>query len=173
VTVPDDSQRRARILALSAVAAALHDPARLVHAVHAAADDADAVRRISAAFGVDERQAQTLMDLQFGVLTPAHRRRVTEELGLLLAPWGTPVEGALELTGRRRALLSVDGTERRFTAGGLPGLLDEVAAFLRTEIAVPRLRPVVLTVTGGATCPVGMTVLPDGSASFGYADADS
>jgi hypothetical protein len=173
MTGPDDHHRRSRISALTAIAAALDDPARLVHAVQGAADDEDAVRRISGAFDVDEWQAHALMDLQFGVLTPAHRSRVTAELALLRAAWGAPLEGELELTRRRRALLSVDGTERRFTAGGLPGLLDSVAAFLRSEIAAPRLRPVVLTVTGELAGPVGMTVLPDGSASLDYEDTDS
>ena len=95
------------------------------------------------------------------------------ELALLRAAWGTPVEGELELTGGRSALLSVDGTEHRVSAADLPGLLDEAAAFLRTEIAAPRLRPVVLAVTGAPAGPIGMTVLPDGRASFDYADADS
>jgi hypothetical protein len=82
-----------------------------------------------------------------------------------------PVAGELVLTGRRSALLSIDGADHRFTAGGIPGLLDEVAAFLRTDIAAPRLRPVVLTVTVGRAGPVRMAVLPDGNASFHYGDA--
>jgi hypothetical protein len=173
MTTPDDHERRSRVLALTAIAAALDDPARLVQAVQGAADDEGALRRIGAAFDVDERQAQSLMDLQFGRLTLAHRSRVAAELALLRAEWGTPVEGELELTGGRSALLAVDGTERRFTAGDLPGLIDEVAAFLRTEIAVPRLRPVILTVSGGLAGPVGMTVLPDGTTSVDHEDPDS
>ncbi|SOD94633.1 hypothetical protein [Blastococcus haudaquaticus] len=167
----DEDRRTERLAVLTAIGAALEDPIRLLQVITGAADDEDAVRRVAAAFAVTEPAARVLMDLQFGRLTRAARDRLTEELRILRADWGPPVEARLVLTGRT-ALLSVDGTERRFTAGGVNALLDEVVGFLRSEIAVSRLRPVAVVVTGRAAGPVGMTVRPDGSASFGYEDRD-
>ena len=167
--VTDDDGRAARLAALSAIGSALEDPIRLLGIVADAYDDEDAVRKVAEAYDVDELPARALLDLQFGRLTRAARGRVTEALRILRAEWGPPVEAQLMLSGRR-AVLSVDGTEHRFTAGGVHGLLDEVAGFLQSEIAVPRLRPVSVVVTGRSAGPVGMTVRPDGSASFGYED---
>jgi hypothetical protein len=158
---------------LSAIEVALDDPVRLVHALQGAADDQDAVRQVGAAFDADEQVARALMDLQFGRLTAASRARLADELRILRTDWGAPVDGELTLTGRRSGVLTVDGAARRFTARGLSGLLDGVAAFVRTDIAVPRLRPVAVVVTGAPGGPVGMTVWPDGTASFDYEDAGS
>jgi hypothetical protein len=172
VTADAEHARQERLAALATVETALADPVRLVRALTDAEDDEDAVRRISAAFDVDEQQARVLMDLQFGRLTRAGRLQLTEELRILRTEWGPPVEAGLVLTGRRSAVLSTDGTEHRVTAGGLTGLLDRVVALLWTEIAVPQLRPVVVAVTGAVAGPVGMTVRPDGTASFDYVEAE-
>ena len=167
-----DDGRAERLAVLTAMAAALEDPVRLFRVLTDAEDDEDAVREVAAAYDVDEPVARTLVDLQFRRLTRAGRSRLTEELRILRTAWGPPVQARLALTGRR-AVLSVDDGEQRFTASDAGALLDEVVGFLRSEIAVPRLRPVAVVVTGRATGPTGMTVRPDGSASFDYEEAGS
>jgi hypothetical protein len=166
--VTADADRLEHLAVLIAIEAALDDPVRLAHVLAEADDDRDAVGRVTATFGVDERQALALLDLQFGRLTRAHRARLADELRVLRADWGPPVEGELVLTGRRTAVLSAEGTTRRLTARTLAALLDEVVALVRTTIAAPRLRPVVLTVTGATKGLAGVTVRPDGSASFDH-----
>jgi hypothetical protein len=74
-----------------------------------------------------------------------------------------------ELHGRRQATLVLDGTEHRFRAGGLPGLLDELTDFLRVRVVLPHLRPVLLT-TGLPGGPTRITLWPDGGADYEYPD---
>lgn len=60
--------------------------------------------------------------------------------------------------------------ERRFTAGGVEGVLDRVTQHLLQDVAVPRLRPVVVEVSGAAGGPVRISVSPGSSASYEYAE---
>ena len=92
------------------------------------------------------------------------------ELPVLRAEWGPPLPATLVFVGRRSAVLTVEHDERRFTAGGRPAVLDRVTEFVLDDVAVPRLRPVVITVDGGAGAPVRCTVVPSGSTSYEYAD---
>ncbi|MFP5372575.1 MAG: hypothetical protein ACLGI3_17760 [Actinomycetes bacterium] len=158
-----DDARRARIRVLSAIGAAAADPVRLLAAVQEAADDEDALRRVGEAFSVDEDLSQVLLDLRVGQLSGAFRSRVADELRLLGAEWGAPVEASLTVPGRRHGVLTVEGAEHRLRAGGWPALFDAVHAFLRDEVARPLLRPVVLTGGEAAGGPARWTVWPDGS----------
>jgi hypothetical protein len=161
----DDDARRAKVRVLSAIEAAAEDPIRLVRAVLDATDDEDAVRRVGAAFGLDDDLARVLLDLQFRGLSRSSRARRVAELGLLRAAWGPPVEATLTVSGRRRGVLSVDGAEHQFMATGRQDLLLQVHAFLHEQIARPRLRPVVLVDADAADGRLFWTVQPDGSGS--------
>jgi hypothetical protein len=82
-----------------------------------------------------------------------------------------PVAGELVLTGRRSALLSIDGADHRSTAGGMPGLLDEGRPSCVPISRLPDCDRWSLTVSVGRAGPVRMAVQPDGNASFHYGDA--
>ncbi|TFV76676.1 hypothetical protein E4P39_07110 [Blastococcus sp. CT_GayMR19] len=84
---------------------------------------------------------------------------------MLRAEWGPPIEATLTVTGRRQAVVSIDGAEHRFRASGRQALDGQVHAFLHEEVARPQLRPVVLTEAGVTDGPVRWTVWPDGSGS--------
>jgi hypothetical protein len=165
-----DPHREERLAILVAVDAALADPVRLIGILAQAADDDDAVRRLRDAFDLDDVQAQAVLDLQVRRVTPAHRTRIAEELRVLRADWGPPVEAAVRFTGRRSAVLAVDGTERSFRAGGVNGVLERIGTFVVEEIAVPRLRPVTATISGLPDGPVRMTYTPAGNGHVEYPD---
>jgi len=152
--------RAERLSALAALEAALADPVSLVHTLQEATDDEDAARRVAEAFGLSPEQAATVLAVQVRSLTPAHRRRVADELTVLRADWGPPLQGGLRFTNRRSAVLELDGVERRFTAGGPGAVLDLVLDHLTEEVAVPMLRPVVAAISGLPGGPVRMTVTP-------------
>ena len=78
-----DDSRRERAAILGAIDAALTDPVRLIGIL-----------------------------LQVRRVVPGHRARVAEELRVLRADWGPPIEAQIRFTGRRSAVLSFDGTER-------------------------------------------------------------
>jgi hypothetical protein len=84
--------------------------------------------------------------------------------------WGPALPGTLAFTTRRSAVLTVAGVERRFTAGGMRSVLDRVVDVVLGTVALPRLRPVVVQVSGAPRGPVRIEVLPSGSVSFAYAD---
>ena len=159
----DRDARRHKIRVLSAIEAAAAHPLRLLEAVQAAADDVDAVRRVGEAFDLDEELSQVLLDLSFRQLSIGSRSRVGDELLLLHAEWGPPIEATLTITGRRHGVLTVDGAQHGFGASGRQVRFDEVHAFVHEQVARPRLRPVVLTGGEAAGGPVRWTVLPDGS----------
>ncbi|MDT0274638.1 hypothetical protein [Blastococcus goldschmidtiae] len=155
---------------LAAIDAALADPVRLVAVLVDAEDDEDAVRRVRDAFDLTDEQAGSVLDLQFRRLHRAGRARVAEELRVRRTEWGPPLPGTLTFSGRRSAVLTVDGQERRFTAGGVESVLSRVSARLLDEVATPGLRPVVVEVSGLPGGPVRFTVTPPGTASFEYDD---
>lgn len=159
----DRDARRHKIRVLSTIAAAAANPLRLLEAVQGAADDEDAVRRVGEAFDLDEELSQVLLDLSFRQLSIGSRRRTADELRLLRAEWGPPIEATLAVTGRRQGVLAVDGAEHRFRASGRKALMGQVHAFLVEQVARPQLRPVVLTDTAAAGGPVRWTFRPDGS----------
>ncbi len=165
----EDDARLAKLRVLTAVEAASDDPLRLVRAVQEATDDEDAVRRVGEAFGLDDDLARVLLDLQFRSLSSSSRARRADELRLLRAEWGPPIEATLTATGRRQAVVTVDGVEHHFRARGRQALDGQVHAFLHEQISRPRLRPVVLSDTDAADGRVRWTVLPDGSGSAEYA----
>ena len=161
---------RAHLPQLAAMDAALADPARLVALLVDAADDEDALRRVRDAFDLTDEEAGSVLDLPFRRLHRAGRARVAAELAVLRTEWGPPLAATLVFSGRRSAVLTLDHDERRFTAGGLPAVLDRVTEFVLDDVAVPRLRPVVIAVDGPAGAPVRCTVVPSRSASYEYAD---
>jgi hypothetical protein len=165
-----DPHRGERLSVLVAIDAALTDPVRLIGILAQAADDDDAVRRLRDAFDLDDVQAQAVLDLQVRRVTPAHRARIAEELRVLRTDWGPPVEAAVRFTGRRSAVLAVDGTERSFRAGGVSGVLERIGAFVVEEIAVPRLRPVTATISGLPDGPIRMTYTPARNGHVEYPD---
>lgn len=150
--------------------AALADPVRLITLLADAEDEPDAVRRLQATLGLSADQAGAVLGLQFGALTRARRARVGEELAVLRAEWGAPLPATLVFSGARSAVLTVDGEERRFFARRLEEVLDGVIGHLAEDVAAPRLRTVVVAVSGPPAAPVRITVSPASSASCEYAD---
>jgi hypothetical protein len=166
----DDEARRFQLSVLTAIEAALDDPVRLVQAVQDAEDDEDALTRVAESFGVDRLHAQTLLDLKFGGLSRLKRDAIREELRVLRTPWGEPLELDLRYSGRRSAVLVLNGTEHQFRAAGPPSLQMKIHLFLHERVARPQLRPVVLTETGLEDGPRTYTIRPDGSGSAEYPD---
>jgi hypothetical protein len=154
---------------LAALETVLADPARLVRLLQDAEDRADAVRLLGATFGLAAEQADVVLDNQFGLLVRSRRAAVAEQLRILRAPWGPPLELTLVGRGRHRAALDVDGTEHVFRGRSRDGLLDEVIGFLFEQVTVPQLRPVRLStdLPGG---PGVVTVWPSSRAEFEYPD---
>jgi DNA gyrase/topoisomerase IV subunit A len=167
--VDTEARRQERLAPLAAMDAALADPVRLVTLLVDAEDDEDALRRVRDAFDLTDEQAASVLDLQFRRLHRAGRARVAAELAVLRAEWGPALPATLAFTDRRSAVLTVEREERRFTARGLQAVLGLVTDHLLDDVAVPRLRPVVVTVTGPADAPVRFTVVPSRSASYQYA----
>jgi len=165
-----DDGRHERLSILTAIESALADPVGLLGILLDAADDGDAIARLMDAYGVEAVQAQALLDLQVRRVIPAHRARLAEELRVLRAEWGPAIEAQVGFSGRRSAVLTVDGTEHRFRAGGVNGVLEEIGAFLLEEVAVPRLRPVTATIGGLPDGPVRMTCTPARDANIEYPD---
>jgi hypothetical protein len=165
-----DLQHSERLSILAAIESALADPVRLVGILVESADGDDAVRRLRNAFGLDDVQAQAVLDAQFRQVTAAPRARLAEELRVLRADWGPTVEAHIEFTGRRSAVLSVDGTEHTFRAGGVQSVLDRIAEFLLDEVAIPRLRPVAATISGLPAGPIRMTYTPARNGRYEYPD---
>jgi hypothetical protein len=87
---PDDGHRE-RLPWLSAVEASLADPVGLVRLLADAADAADAAdddaatARAAQAFGLDRRQAEAVLDVQFRRLNRAGRDRLADEVRVLRA----------------------------------------------------------------------------------------
>jgi hypothetical protein len=169
-TPHDDVHRAERLRILTAIEAGLADPVRLVGIVQAAADDEDAVRQLAQEYGLDDVQAQAMLDMQVKRVTVAHRALIAEELRVLRAEWGPPVEADVRFNGRRSAVLSIDAAEYSFRAGGAQGVLDRIAEFVLEEIAVPRLRPVVATITGLPDGPIRITYTPSRDGQYEYPD---
>jgi len=167
--VTAEDSRRERLSILTAIDAALADPVRLIGILQAARDD-DAIARLVAAYGVDAWQARAVLDLQVRRVVPHHRARLAEELRVLRAEWGPVIEAQVRFSGRRSAVVSIDGTQHAFRAGGVRSLLERIGAFLLDEVAVPRLRPVAATVAGLPDGPIRMTYTPAGSGTFEYPD---
>ncbi|HVD26873.1 MAG TPA: hypothetical protein VNC79_00025 [Mycobacteriales bacterium] len=165
-----DDSRRERLSILTAMESALADPVGMIRILLDCADDEDAIGRLSQEFALDEVQAQSVLDLQVRRVTAANRARIAEELRVLRAEWGPPLEAQVRFTGRRSAVLSIDGAEHSFRAGGVNGVLEKIGAFVLEEIAVPRLRPVAATVSGLPDGPVRMTYTPARSGHFEYPD---
>jgi len=166
----DHDARRERLAILAAMEAALADPAHLVGILQESADDDDAIGLLLDAYGLDAAQAQAVLDLQVRRVIPANRARIAEELRVLRAAWGPAVEAQVRFSGRRSAVLTVDGTEHRFRAGGVNGVLAAIGAFVLDEIAVPRLRPVTAMISGLPDGPIRMTYTPAGNGHFDYPD---
>jgi hypothetical protein len=72
-----------------------------VRAVQDAEDDEDAAQRVGEGFGLDPAQARALLDLQFRLVSRGRRDAVREELRVLPAPRGEPLEMAVEYISRR------------------------------------------------------------------------
>jgi hypothetical protein len=171
VTLPADSSHRGeRLRILAAMEAALADPVRLIGILQESVDDDDAARRLMDAFGLDDVQARAVLDLQMRRVTAADRARIAEELRVLRADWGPMIEAHVRFSGRRSAVLSIEGAEHSFRAGGPHGVLDRIGEFLLDEVAVPRMRPVAATIDGLPEGPIRMTYTPARSGQYDYAD---
>jgi hypothetical protein len=141
---PGEVSARQALPQLAALETVLTDPVRLVQVLAQAEDREAGVQALGTAFGLTPEQASGVLDNQFGLLLRSRRAAVAEEIRVLRAPWGPPMELALVRTGAGAAVV-VDGVEHAFAVGAREQLLDEVTRFLLTEVAVPRLRPVLLT----------------------------
>lgn len=160
----DERERRTGIL--TALAAAAADPVRLVELLTRAEDDDEALALLRESFGLDDAQASAVLDGRFRMLVAVRRARLAQELDVLRAEWGPPLPATLAFTGRRAAVLAVDGTEHRITGGGPQTVLSRATDVLVEEVAVPRRQPVDVAVTGLDRGPVRFTVTPGRSASF-------
>jgi len=167
---PADDHRGERLRILTAMEAVLADPARLIHVLLDCADDEDAIGRLSQDFALDHLQAQAVLDLQVRRVTAAHRARIAEELRVLRAEWGPPVQAQVRFTGRRSAVLSIDGAEHSFQAGSVNSVLDRIGTFVLDEVALPALRPVAATITGLPDGPIRMTYNPSRDGRCEYAN---
>ena len=156
---------------LSALDTVLADPVRLVTLLRTAEDDDDAVRAISGAFGLSPEQAALVLDNQFRLLVRRRRTALAEELRIVRAPSQEPLEVELTVTGAGTAVVALGDGEHAFRASGLDDLLDQVSVFLRENVAVPELRPVVLSTGLDGRDPVRVRIRPDGRTTFEYADA--
>ena len=86
--LPSPDARHERSKVLEAVDAALADPVRLMVIVAGSADEADAARRISQEWALDDEQTRAVMDLQVRRVTAAGRAIVADELRVLAGPSG-------------------------------------------------------------------------------------
>jgi hypothetical protein len=161
---------REQLSVLEAFEAVLADPVRLVTLLQDAEDDAAAVRSVSDAFGITPAQAEAVLDQQFRLVLPGRRSAIAAELEILRSPWQEPLALELVGTGGTRATLTVDGDVQRFTARSARLLVDQVVEFLREQVVVPQLRPVVLTTGLAGRDPVRVRIWPTRSTSYEYAD---
>ena len=171
MSTPDRGEAGARqaLTQLAALEAVLADPVRLVRLLQEADDRADAVRTLGTAFGLTSEQASVVLDNQFGLLVRGRREVLADALRILRAPWGPPLELTLRARDGRSAVLELDGVEHTFGARSRHDLLDRVSAFLLEQVAVPRLRPVVLS-TDLAGGPAVLRIWPSRTTEFEYAD---
>jgi hypothetical protein len=160
--------RTEKLAALAAIEAAVADPATLLGVLQEATDDEDALGRVGEAFELSPDQAMVVLDIQVRSFTPGRRAKLADELAVLRAQWGPPLEGRVHFSSRRSAVLTLDGAERRFTAGGTGGVLDLLHQHLFETVARPALREVVATVTGLPDGPTRMTVTPSGDGHFDH-----
>jgi hypothetical protein len=168
---PDDLHRRQRLSILAAVEAALADPGRLITILTESEDDDDALRRVRTTFDLDDDvQAEAVLDLQVRRMTRANRVRIAEELRILRGDWGPSIEAHARFSGRRTAVLSIDGADHRIRATGAQDALDRIDALVVEHFAIPQLRPVVVTVSGLPGGPTRMTCTPARNAAFEYPD---
>jgi hypothetical protein len=122
---------------------------------------------VATAFGLTPEQASVVLDRQIGGLARGNRAALAEELRVLRSPWDEPLELQLHVRGRRSAVLGLDGEERRFRAGRLRSLLDQVTGFPEEQIVRPYLRPVFLG-TGLADGPSLIRLWPGGWGEYEY-----
>jgi hypothetical protein len=169
-TLPGEAAARQALPWLTALSAVAADPERLVRLVQGAEDREDAVRAVGSAFGLTPEQADVVLDNQFGMLVGSRRSALAEELEVLRAPWGAPLELALDVHGRRSAAVVVDGTSHSFRATGLQGLLGEVAHFLLEAVAVPQLRPVLVSTGLTGDWPRLLRIWPSRMVEHEYED---
>jgi hypothetical protein len=162
---PGEASARQALPQLAALEASLADPVRLVQLLGEAEDVAAAVRALGTSFGLTPEQSSGVLDIQVGLLVRSRRAAVAEELRILRAPWGPPMALELQASAGRSAVLVLDGTEHAFSAGSREDLLDRVTRFLLAEVAVPQLRPVLLTtdLPGG---PSLVRIWPSRTAEF-------
>lgn len=169
-TLPGEAAARQALPWLTALSTVAADPERLVRLVQGAEDREDAVRAVASAFALTPEQAETVLDNQFGMLVGSRRSALAQELEVLRAPWGEPLELVLDVHGRRSAAVAVDGTTHSFRATGLQGLLDEVAQFLLETVAAPRLRPVLVSTGLSGDWPRLLRIWPSRTVEYEYED---
>jgi len=169
-TLPGEAAARQALPWLTALSTVLADPERLVRLVRGAENRDDAVRAVGAAFALTAEQAGVVLDNQFGMLVESRRSALAEELRVLEAPWGGPLELTLDVHGRRSAAVTVDGATHSFRATGLQGLLDEVAQFLLETVAAPTLRPVLVSTGLSGDWPRVLRIWPSRVVEYEYED---
>jgi hypothetical protein len=168
--MPGEAAARQGLPWLTALETVAADPVRLVRVLQTADDRDEAVRSVAEAFELTSDQASMVLDNPFGMLVGSRRTALTEELQVLRAPWREPLELELRIRGRRAAVVVVDGIEHRFRAGGLQGLLDQVAQFLQETVAEPQLRPVHVTTGLSGDWPRLLRIWPSRMIQYEYDD---
>jgi hypothetical protein len=165
--MPGEAAARQGLPWLTALETVAADPVRLVRVLQAADDRDDAVQAVAAAFELTSDQASVVLDNQFGMLVGSRRTALADELDVLRAPWRETLDLELRISGRRAAVV-VDGTEHRFRAGGLQGLLTEVAQFLQETVAEPQLRPLKVTTGLSGDWPRLLRIWPSRMIQYEY-----
>jgi len=104
-----DHAHQTRLAVLSALADVSADLPRLVAVLAEAEDDADALRRLQAAYDFTPVQAQAVLDAQLRLLTRGRRASLAHDLQVLrealAAPWDPPFD--VHVTGNSPRAVTV------------------------------------------------------------------
>ena len=169
-----DRAHQTRLAVLSALADVSADLPRLVTVLADAEDDADALRRLQAAYDLAPVQAQAVLDAQLRLLTRGRRASLAHDLQVLrealTAPWDPPLDVHVSGDSPRTVTVALEDGEHRIRSMGRRDCLDRIVRLVREQVALPRLRRVMVTTSlrGG---PARILIDPVGTAEFFYDDA--
>jgi hypothetical protein len=150
-----DRAHRTRLAVLSALSEVSADLPRLVAVLADAEDDADALRRLQAAYDLTPVQAQAVLDAQLRLLTRGRRASLMHDLEVireaLAAPWDPPLDVHVTGDSPRTVTVALEDGEHLIRSTGRRDCLDRIVRLVREQVALPRLRRVMVTtsLTGG------------------------
>jgi hypothetical protein len=169
-----DRAHRMRLAVLSALSEVSADLPRLVAVLADAEDDADALRRLLAAYDLTPVQAQAVLDAQLRLLTRGRRASLTHDLEVLreapAAPWDPPLDVRVSGDSPRTVLVALEDGEHLIRSTGRRDCLDRIVRLVREQVALPPLRRVMVT-TSLAGGPSRILIDPVDIAECFYDDA--